>query len=74
MVQIVRVASSHFEFSIKHLDKLLPVVSTTKMETITLEWEAVLSVAEETLVTLYFFGKFNDLNVLHPLKVLLTVV
>lgn len=74
MAQLVKVASSHYEFSIKNLDKLLPVISTTKMETVTLDWEIAVPSYEETLVTLYFFGKFNDLNVVHPVKVLLTVV
>ena len=73
-MKLVKIASSHHEFTIKNLDKLLPIESTTRMETITLDWEIAVPSYDETLVTLYFFGKFNDLNVLHPVKVLLTVV
>ena len=74
MVQLVKVASSHYEFTIKNLDKVVPTISTTKMESVTVEWEMVVPGYEQTLVTLYFFGKYNDLNLVHPLKVLLTVV
>lgn len=39
-----------------------------------IEWEVVIPFNEPTLIVLYFMGIYNDINVVHPYKILLTVV
>lgn len=74
MVQLNKVVSSSYDFRIKHTSVSFPVVSTTKAERIVLEWEAVIPSTEQALVILYFMGTYNDVRLVHPYKILLTVV
>jgi hypothetical protein len=72
-VSLVNVLSSSPDFTIKNMSNIVPTPESTKPDSFDLYWEAIHPFAEETMVVLYFQGTLNQMTVVYPYKVLMTV-